>query len=750
MGRFRSLALMLFFLSASFLLSAQGVVTGRVTDAVTGEPLSGAAVYVRPGLGTTTGYEGTYQLVLPPGAYLLHITFVGYRPEERRVEVAAGDTVVVDVILRPSEEVLSEVVVNADKFSQKLSDVNVSMTVVRPREVELDNPVALDGLLNKVSGVDILDGQPSIRGGSGYSYGAGSRVLVVVDGLPLLSGDAGDVKWDFLPLETLSQVEVIKGASSVLYGSSALNGVINLRTLTPGMRPSTYVRLYNGLYMKPRRRELVWWERPRWWAGASFAHSRRLGRGSLVAGGDLYRNTGYRQEEYARRGRLNGSVTLRPEKIRGLSLGASFNAMLVDKSDFFLWQDADSGAWKQAGVGVSPYRGYRLYVDPHVSYTTRRGAMHILRTRYFSVDNHMIEDPDKDNHFNSYTTEYRYQQKKGKLLFSAGLFEHYTTVFSRLYGNHRSNETALYGQLHGRVGERFSFTAGARWEIFSLDTFDVKQVPVFRAGVNYRLFEATHLRLSAGQGYRYPSVAEKFTATSLGALNIFPNPSLRPEEGWSAEAGVMQAFRAGKTEGFVDLSLFVSGYRDMIEFLFGMYLPEGVTRPSLKYVGFKALNVEKARISGVEVQGHIERREGPLTWSLQAGYLFLHPVDLNISDKKNNILKYRYRHSVKGAAEVGWRGWSTGTTLVYRSFMERVDSVFIDPFIGNLILPGYPDYRKNHTRGQVIVDLRAGYAFEKGVRVYLLCKNLFNREYMGRPGDLRPPRTLEMQFVMRL
>ncbi len=749
MRLFRIWGWFLFFLLYPFDSFSQGVVTGRVADAGTGEPLPGAAVYVSQGKGTTTRADGTYLLRLPAGEYLLYVKFVGYRPVERKVNIPDDDTLVADIFLHPSEEQLSEVVVSADKFSQRLSEVNVSMTVVRPREMELDNAVSLDAVLNKISGVDILDGQPSIRGGSGYSYGAGSRVLVVVDGLPLLSGDAGDVKWDFLPMESLSQMEVIKGASSVLYGSSALNGVIRLRTVVPGPQPVTQVRLYSGVYLPPRRREMMWWEHPRWWAGASFLHARTQGRHGLVAGGDLFRNTGYRQDEYARRVRLNGAWSFRPSRVRGLSLGVAFNGMFVDKSSFFLWQDADSGAWKQAGVGVSPVRGYRLYVDPHLSYTTPSGAMHVLRTRYFSVNNHMTENPDKDNHFNSCMAEYRYQRKVGRWRLSAGLFEHYNRVFSRLYGNHHSNEAALYFQVHGRAGERLSFTAGGRWEIFGLDTFDVKQVPVFRAGLNYRLGRATRLRLSGGQGYRYPSVAEKFTATSLGALNIFPNPWLRPEKGWSTETGVMQPFRAGKMEGFADVSFFMSGYRDMIEFLFGMYLPEGVTTPSLKYVGFKALNVEKARISGVEVQAHLERREGTVTWALHAGYLFLHPVDLNISDAKENILKYRYRHAVKGSAEGTWRNWTAGMTMVWRSFMERVDSVFVDPFLGNLILPGYPEYRENHRRGRAVFDLRTGYLFEKKWRLYLVCKNLFNEEVMGRPGDIRPPRTIEMQMVMR-
>ncbi|MBK6986176.1 MAG: TonB-dependent receptor plug domain-containing protein [Bacteroidetes bacterium] len=76
----------------------------------------------------------------------------------------------------------------------------------------------------------VSDGQASIRGGSGYSYGAGTRVLMLVDEMRMISADAADIKWNYLPLENLEQVEVIKGAASALFGSSAMNGVINMRT----------------------------------------------------------------------------------------------------------------------------------------------------------------------------------------------------------------------------------------------------------------------------------------------------------------------------------------------------------------------------------------------------------------------------------------------------------------------------------------------------------------------------------------
>ena len=66
-------------------------------------------------------------------------------------------------------------------------------------------------ILEKTSGISILDGQPSIRGGSGFSYGVGSRVLMLVDDLPMISADAGDIKWNYMPVENLNQIEVIKG-----------------------------------------------------------------------------------------------------------------------------------------------------------------------------------------------------------------------------------------------------------------------------------------------------------------------------------------------------------------------------------------------------------------------------------------------------------------------------------------------------------------------------------------------------------
>lgn len=117
------------------------------------------------------------------------------------------------------------------------------------------------------AGVDINDKQPSIRGGNGWTYGVGSRSLVLIDGMSALTSGTGIINWNIVPLENIEQVEVMKGASSVLYGSSALNGVINIRTKRPSLTPVTTLRTYLGIYGDPDNEEYRWSDKSFWKEG---------------------------------------------------------------------------------------------------------------------------------------------------------------------------------------------------------------------------------------------------------------------------------------------------------------------------------------------------------------------------------------------------------------------------------------------------------------------------------------------------
>jgi len=642
-------------------------------------------------------------------------------------------------------------VVSAGKYEQRLSDVMVSVDIIKPERIANTSTTSLETIIRQTPGVEILDGQPGIRGGSGYSYGAGSRVLVLMDDLPILSGDVGDVKWDYLPVENIDQVEIIKGASSVLYGSSALNGVFNIRSRYPTQVPKTRVSLYSGLYLDPSRKETVWWDRNPVFAGFDFSHLRKIKNLDLIVGGNLFRDEGYREDEYLDRARMNIGLKHRSSGVRGLSYGINLNGMLVDKSDFLLWRDSKSGALRQNPQSVSALTGNRFHIDPFFEYRGRSGNQHSLKSRYFHIQNDFPETPDKNNNSDQLYGEYRFHRNfADRIKTSLGLAGTWTRSNATLYGDHNSMNQAVFGQVDGTIAPGLNASLGLRFERYVLDGEVEYSTPVFRAGLNYQVHDQTYLRASFGQGYRFPSVAEKFTATSVGSLKIFPNSSLVSETGWSSEIGVKQGLKVGDWKGYLDLAVFWTEYQDMIEFVFDIY-PTDTLPVGLDDYGFMAQNVGNGRIMGLEMTLHGYGEIGRLPITVMAGYTFIDPVDLNVADtiaeSDSRFLKYRYRHSLKTDAEIRYKRFAFGFTLVVNSPMKRIDEVFTDPLFGNIIMPGFPAYWEENNNGYAVLDARVLCNITAFLRVGLILKNALNKEYVGRPGDIQAPRNITLRLT---
>ncbi len=726
------------------------VITGRITDSITGEPLIGATVITGEKSGTISDAGGRYWV--PTAQKQISITFryIGYSPLTRHLQVPVQDTLFMNIRLSRSVLALDEIVISAGRYEQRLSDVMVSVDIIKPERIANTGTISLETIIRQTPGVEILGGQPSIRGGSGYSYGAGSRVMVLTDDLPILSGDVGDVKWDYLPVENIEQVEIIKGASSVLYGSSALNGIFNIRTGYPTNEPRTRMSLYSGIYMNPAREELVWWEKRPLYAGFDFSHRRKIRNLDLVAGGSLFRDPGYREDEYLRRARVNVGLKQRSAGARGITYGLNINGMITDKSDFLLWRDSRSGAWRQNPLSVSALRGNRFNLDPFIEFRDKSAGRHSLKSRFFHIQNDFADAPDKNNSANMVYGEYRYHKSfTGRMEVSAGLSGTWTQSEAALYGNHSSMNQALFGQFDAKVLSPLRASLGIRFERYVMDGEAEYSSPVFRAGLNYRAAEYSYVRASFGQGYRFPSIAEKYTATNVGSLQIFPNPELVSETGWNAELGFKQGLRLGDWQGYLDLAAFWTQYSHMIEFVFDIYAADSLP-PGIDDYGFMARNIGDARILGAELTLYGNGKIGNLPFSLMAGYTCLSPVDLNAADTIHGgyqTLKYRYRHSLKSDAELKYKRFALGFTFEYRSRMDRIDEVFTDPLFGNIILPGFPDYWDQNNRGYAVLDARVLCNITAFLNVGLAVKNLLNEEYLGRPGDIQPSRNITLRMT---
>lgn len=715
--------------------------------------------------------NGFYQLTLAPGSHQLTFKLLGFESRIINVALTENEMKTIDVLLSPSAKELGTVVVSAGRFEQRLEDVTVSMNVIKPGLIQSTNVVNMEDFMGQVPGVNVTDGQTNIRGGGGWSYGAGSRVLVLVDDIPLLAADAGDVKWNFIPVENLEQIEVIKGASSALFGSSALNGVINFRTAYPKAEPVTDVIMFTGLYDTPKRKELKWWgNNAQITSGYSILHSEQLKQNDIVAGANYFRDDGYRAGEDEERFRFNANYRYRFKKAEGLAMGLRTNAMFSQGGTFFLWADDSTGAFLPLGgldtatTSISRNNLTRFSIDPFFTYVNKKGTSHKLNTRYFTTINKNSTNQASTARW--YFAEYQFQKKiKDAVTLTAGITDAYSEVVSQLYGDHNGNNLAAFLQADVRY-KKLSLSLGGRVEASRIDTVEGDLTPVIRSGLNFHLFKETYLRASYGEGYRFPSIAEKYVSTEVAGVKIFPNDSLKPETGWSAEIGVMQGIKIFDWKGYFDVAIFQSEYKDMIEFGFGTFFPPGVDTTQLftvlKYLGFRSDNIGHTRIYGIDASLSGEGKISNTSVALLLGYTFLNPSDLNYDASIDTsgrtlqwwrtyhykTLKYRYRHLFKADVECSYKKFSVGVGLRYNSFMETIDHLFEVGLLTSL--PAMNEYRKDHNKGDIVWDFRCSYKVLSNLKSSFLIKNIFNHEYVGRPYDMQPPRSFTLQFSLTL
>src|SRR5690554_6718536 len=290
----RFLITSIFILSYCFAFSQNAKVVGKVTDD-NNNPLFGATVMYKKDvtIGAYSDENGNYLLEIPEGNAVLIFRYSGMKTDTVQVYVADGEVKEVNFQMFSMVTELEGVEVRVGRFDRPLEEQTVSLEIIRADYIENKNTRSIETALDQTPGLNIMDGEPQIRGGSGFTFGVGSKVAVIVDDMPLLSGDAGRPEWGFVPVENIHQVEVTKGASSVLSGSSALSGSIHIRTAYPTSEPLTKVNLYSGLYMKPSIEGANWWDNTPLIAGANFLHSRILGNWDIVVGGNLNYDHGY-------------------------------------------------------------------------------------------------------------------------------------------------------------------------------------------------------------------------------------------------------------------------------------------------------------------------------------------------------------------------------------------------------------------------------------------------------------------------
>ena len=768
--------IVLLFAVASVAAQDEVRLSGRVTDS-DNMALIGATVRIG-NRGVSTDVEGRYAIQLATGnEYTVEFSFIGYQSVSMTAVMLPGDTGrTLDVVLLESPSILQTATVSSTKYEKPLGEVTVTLDVIRPQLIENTNATEIAQVLDKIPGLIINGEQANIRGGSGWSYGAGSRVLLLLDDIPVLQPDAGTPNWDDLPIENIAQIEVIKGAASALYGSSAMNGIVNVRTAYAGSKPETKAAVFYGRYDAPADPKLKWWSAGQspFVSGLSIAHRQKFDKLDLVLGGYGLSQRSFNEFWEKRYGRLNGNLRYRFSDRLTASLGGNVNT--GQSTEFFYFLNDSTGLYRADTTTLSTTTRNRFFIDPQVNFFDKAGNRHRLTGRYFRVDND--SDNNQSNTSSTIYGEYQFQRQFEEigLVLTTGLVTTSMRANAPLYGDEsfRVNNLAGYAQFDYSPIERLNISAGFRYERNSINSpdsilvtendyqtseNDTEAKPVLRLGTNYRVARGTFLRASWGQGYRFPTLAEKFIRTNAGGIFVVPNPSLSSETGWSAEIGIKQGFRISNWTGFLDLSVFQSEYQDMIEFNVKADL-----NPSGIFAYFQADNIGNTRIRGIEAAMAGQGEIGKFTINAILGYNYLDPqfqeFDTNVEGlnilnvdeapiaKRNafgstsgeNVLKYRIRHSAKMDVQIARERWFGGGAWVYTSRIEAID------FYLSLVPAGIVRYWERAPRANHIIDLRFGYRISDHLKVTVLGKNLLNEEYSRRPGLLEQTRNVTFRL----
>lgn len=764
---------------------------GKVTDEKDSSGMMGVAVIQK---GTTNGaitdIDGKYELQLDPGVHIIEFSYTGYSKRSIPVTVFEVKEKQLDVLMNIENKELDIVVVTGSKYEKKLSEEVVTMEVLKANIITQSN-AKMDEALNKVPGVNMLGKTISIRGGSGFSDATGNRVLALLDEMPIIGPENGGVTWEMVPIEELEQVEIIKGSSSALYGSSALNGVLNMRTIQPKKEMVNRLQINYGFYDEPRQKTWNWWwsrktvkkngdtaehiMHPMFGSG-QFLHAKQYGDFGVVVGCSYAQDNGFRMNNDYKRARLSTKLRYTPHKKQNITVGLNMNFFHQTQKDFF----ASSGLAKKMYMPteVVNMRQRMFNIDPYINYYDKKENRHSVKFRIFNSLGYSTTGDSTDCTQIYYDYSFLRQFKKINLVITTGTNGYYSIIRGKTFSNLTADihtvkfwntrdlmNFAAYIQAEKKFFEKLTLSGGLRFEFARLVDETVYNrlpfvnlinrlskkhqnihsplTPLFRLGLNYQATEGTFIRASFGQGFRYPALSEKYTFTIRSGAQVFPNNNLRPENGWSAELGIKQGVKISNWMAYFDLSGFVMRYHDMIEFQIYNDVPDSLNgQPVIVYgLPFRAQNVTDARVMGVEVSAIANGKIFGVPLNFIVGYSFLDPRNLDSvrAGASVTILKYRIQHSFKADIQASYKGVMLGINMFFNSYMKEIDNEGVGA------LGVVSAFRKTHNKGDFVMDIRTGYNYKDKFNFNFIVKNILNREYMLRPALIEAPRNYTFQ-----
>ena len=663
---------------------------------------------------------------------------------------------------------IDEVTVQASRLERKLKDLPQKVEII-PSEVIKALPAEnLAEVLKRTTNLDIIQypGLSAAVGMRGFSPSAHSRsyTLLLIDGKP-----AGTTNLATIPLDNVKQIEIVKGPYSVLYGSDAMGGVINIITKQAQTAPEGHVSVESG----------------------SFGYRKYSVGFSGVSSEKWSFDLGYNHQEQAKDYRIGKKNLLKLSDTEKLMLDKASYGDAMDNSQYELnsmtagtnynisqqWKinakgmytfayDVETAGnyWGTYGQGKKDVNRLNLYLNM----TQDNDKNHFQFSPYYSNDQNPNYSDNTDKgfiSFNSTVKEYGYQLQNGHKF---GLFDLLVGNDSKVYNyesnrfsavgtpadpykpNNRFTNVAGFAQL-SFAANNLSANAGARFDHFTyhIDANDGLKAPEADAsyntlnpsvGVQYGFLKNVKAHASLGTAFSVPDafkVAGKYTVSGKSYVG---NPDLDPEKSRTADFGLNYSSEANRLK--VDLTYF------------NTYYDHKIVEEKMESGEYTYTNANHSRMEGIELvsawnfgqlftQSLNLEAYANFTWMLRNNFTQMVGTenltrDMQYVRKTNGNFGIRYR--AKSRINMQLNGRFIGSRLEKDSFSAlRTGIVATDYYTKG----GYTATDKILKHPEYLLfDYSIGYAFTEKINFGITVANLLDENYTEKDGYNMPGRSI--------
>jgi outer membrane receptor for ferrienterochelin and colicins len=625
---------------------SQNIFSCIVKDADTGEPLPNVSILTGGGEpNTVTNNNGKARLLVKPGKYVFWFSSIGYEFQAVEIDVplTAKDSVFT-ILMKKADKEMGEVIISSTRTDSRIENTVTRVEVIGTEEVEEESgvkPSHIASLLGDVAGIQsrqtsAVSGNTELR----IQGLPGNYTQLLRDGMPLFGGYAGSFSILQIPPLDLKQIEIIKGASSTLYGGGAIAGMINIISKKPIQGVKERSLMLNQSSLQETNLNIYLSER-----------SGKLGY-TFFSGANYQKQKDINNDGFSDVGRLEGvfihtTFFYYPNEKNTISLGVNSNYEDRIGGDIEVL-DGYPSSFHQLFIQNQTYRNtLDLVWDNKISRTDRftLKATTSNFNRNITTNAFGMKASQRSGFY-----EASYLKKTGKHDVVAGInltSENFKKRVpdSTLINNYNYFAVGLFIQDDWRLHPKLTIQSGLRCDFHNI----YKAFVLPRISVLYKINPAITIRIGGGMGYKIPTLFEN-------DVDERDYPKLQPLQNVKAErsTGLNWDVNFKKQFGKVELSINQSFFFTQINH------PLVIQKTATTISYYNATKPVSTKGSETWLQFSYAGLEAYLGYTLtdaRKKYDPVHPyLDLSARDKFAGVISYKLSKRFRACIEATYIG----------------------------------------------------------------------------------------------